>query len=536
MGHSSIGPGGDLQREDHVVADQGAVFGFLADPASHGLPPGEQVRRIDTHGAVVFLAGPHAYKVKRAVYFPFMDFSTLEKRAAACAAELALGGVNAPGLYLAVVPITRDGAHLALGGRGAVVDYAVKMRRFDPEDTLDRVAARAPLTRALVAALAQAVSRSHERAEVHLGLDVAPRLASYLADNRAVFARHPDLFPPDAAAALAERAGAELARIAPLLRARAGAGFVRRCHGDLHLANIVLIHDAPVLFDAIEFSDDIAICDVLYDLAFLLMDLWQRGLAQAANGVLNRYLWAERRDDALDGLAALPFFLSLRAAIRAKVEAAGLAHLPPETQEAAAGRIRHLFHSARLFLALEHAPVAAADEPTELPPELLAPSPSLCAIGGLSGSGKTRRARQWAPAMGRPPGAVVLRSDIERKRLFHVGETDPLPDTAYGADVTERVYGRLRALAGRVLATGQSVIVDAVHAHPAERDGIEAVAKALSVPFHGLWLDAPLSVRVERVEHRQVAGHDASDAGGAVARRQQDYDIGPLTWRRLASG
>lgn len=521
-------------RDDHVVADQGAVFAFLADPASHGLPPGACVTRIDTHGAAVFLAGPFAYKVKRAVDFPFMDFSTLDRRKAACAAELAVSGPNAPGLYLGVVPIVRGAAGFALGGEGEAVEYAVKMRRFDPADTLDQVVARAPLQRPLVAALAHAVAQYHERADIHRGLDVVGPLAGYLEDNRAAFARHPELFAEQDAETLAAASEAALARLGPLLRARAAAGFVRRCHGDLHLANIVLMDGAPVLFDAIEFNDEIAICDVLYDLAFLIMDLWQRGLATPANGVLNRYLWAQRSDDILDGLAALPFFLSLRAAIRAKVELATLAHLAPAPREKAARRIRHLFRAARQFLGLE--PAEAGALPADMPPGLAGPAPGLSAVGGLSGTGKTTRALRWAPFIGRPPGAVVLRSDIERKRLFGVGETDPLPETAYGPEVTQQVYARLRALARRVLATGQSVMVDAVHAAAQERADLEALADGLHVPFLGIWLDAPLHVRVERVDRRRTARKDASDADAAVARRQQDDDIGPLTWLRLASG
>ncbi|MDQ0504045.1 bifunctional aminoglycoside phosphotransferase/ATP-binding protein [Xanthobacter agilis] len=539
-----MSPVSPAARNDHVVADQNPVFRFLSDPASHHLPPGEKVRRIDTHGAAVFLAGPFAYKVKRAVYFPFMDFSTLEKRKAACAAEIAISGANAPELYIGVVPITRDGDGYALGGAGEVVEYAVKMHRFDPADTLDQVASRQSLDRPLLTALAAAVAHAHDRAPVRRDHDVVPSLASYLADNRVVFAGQPDLFPPDQVSALASMAERELDRLTPLLRARADLGFVRRCHGDLHLANIVLLRGAPVLFDAIEFNDDIAICDVLYDLAFLVMDLWQRGLFAPANGVLNRYLWAQQQDDALDGLAALPFFLSLRAAIRAKVEAAGLAHLAGQEREHAARRIRRLFQTARLFLAPEPAP----PEPRPLPPEvttdfagtpptgLFSQARGLVAIGGLSGTGKTTRALRWGPFIGRAPGAVVLRSDVERKRLFGVPENAPLPEAAYAPQVTAQVYGRLRQLAARTLATGQSVIMDAVHARPDERADAEALAHAIGVPFYGLWLEAPLSVRVERVERRLTRRADASDADADVARQQQAYDLGSIDWRRLAAG
>jgi len=528
----STSPGGRAGPDDHVVADQSAVFACLADPATHGLPAGETVRRIDTHGAAVFLAGDRAYKVKRAVAFPFMDFSTVEKRRAACLAECAISGANAPGLYLGVRAITRGPAGLRLGGDGEAVDYAVEMRRFDPAETFDQLAQRGGLDADLLSALAASVARAHAAAPVVRGRDVVASLGSYLADNRRVFAATPDLFSADAAALLAATAEAALERLAPVMRARAAAGFVRRCHGDLHLANIVRLDGAPVLFDAIEFNDDIATCDVLYDLAFLLMDLWQRGLKGAANGVFNRYLWLQADDDALDGLAALPFFLSLRAAIRAKVEAAGLGHLPAAAQPAARTRIRHLFACACAFLGLESEGPGGAGS---LPEALRAPGPLLCAIGGLSGSGKTTRALEWAPAVGCAPGAVVLRSDVERKRLFGVAQTAPLPPEAYAPEVTPKVYARLRALAARVLATGQSVIVDAVHAQPDERAAIEAVAATAGVPFQGIWLEVPLALRVERVEHRRAHQRDASDADAQVARSQEGYALGDMRWLRLAN-
>ncbi len=519
-------------RADHVVADQSAVFAFLGDPASHRLPPGETVTRIDTHGAAVFLAGPYAYKVKRAVYFPFMDFSTLEKRRASCEAEVAINTPNAPELYLGVVPLTREATGIAFAGAGEVLDYAVKMRRFDPDQTLDRLAERGALSGEIVRALAQAVAASHRRAPAHIGWDVLGPLTAYVADNTACFAARPDLFAPADASALATAARDALEALAPLLAARSAAGFVRRCHGDLHLRNIVLIDGRPVLFDAIDFSEQIATCDVLYDLAFLLMDLWQRGLRAEANTVLNRLLWADAAPEAeLDGLAALPFFLSLRAAIRAKVETAGLGHLDAALQPDAEARIRHLFRLALAFLAPERMAPTPADA---LPPPLRMPEAPvrLVAVGGLSGSGKSTQAARWAPFLGRAPGAVILRSDIERKRLFGVAETEPLPPEAYAPEVSPRVYQRLRDLARRALKAGQSVILDAVHARPEERAAVEAVARDLGVPFTGIWLEAPTHLLIARVEQRR---DDASDADAAVVRRQEAFDIGPLSWTRLAT-
>lgn len=509
----------------HVVGDQEAVFAFLGDPATHG---GAEVTRIDTHGAAVFLAGAFAYKVKRAVFFPYMDFSTLEKRRDACRAEVEIGRRSAPALYLGVVAVVRDGDAFrmvdAAEAGARALEYAVKMARFPADATLDKVVERGALPDDLVAALAQAVAASHAAAPIVSDADTVSAFASYLEDNGTEFASRPDLFAPEDAARLAGAMGDALDRLGPLLRARQASGFVRRCHGDLHLRNIVLFEGAPMLFDAIEFNPAIATCDVLYDLAFLVMDLWQRGLFGTANGLLNRYLWARGGDDLLDGLAALPFFLALRAAIRAKVEMAGLVHLAGDKRAEAEGRVRHFFKAALTF-------IDGAPAPGPLP-ETVDPRAGLLAVGGLSGTGKTTHALAWAPFFGRPPGAVIVRSDVERKRLFATPLEEKLPPEAYTREASELVYGALERLADRILATGQSVIVDAVHARPEERARIEAVAHARAVPFTGIWLEAPPETLVARVEARKG---DASDADAAVVRRQQAYDLGPIGWARRDS-
>lgn len=495
--------------DDRVVEDQSPVFRFLADPATHGLA--EPVRRIDTHGAAVFLAGPYAYKVKRAVAFPFMDFSTLERRKAACAREVTLNGANAPGLYLDVVPITRGPSGLALGGTGAPVDYAVRMRRFDEDATLDKVAQEG-LSADLCARLAATVAAAHGRAEVRVDFPSASHLGRIAQQNADDFRADPTLFPPDAAAALEAATQAALARGADLLEARARAGFVRRCHGDLHLRNIVLLDGVPTLFDAIEFNDDLATCDLLYDFAFLIMDLWELGLRGPANSVLNRYLWALDDDAQYEGLALLPLFLSLRAGIRAKVEAAGLGHLPAGEQAPARARILRQFRTALDFL-----------RPAPL---------RLVAVGGLSGTGKSTLSAALAPHLGRAPGAVVLRSDITRKALAGVAETERLPPQAYGPGTSETVYEVIRRRAGLALAAGHSAILDAVHARAQEREAAQAVAGQAQADFTGLWLEAPVDDLVERVEARR---HDASDATADVVRTQATYETGPLDWHRLDS-
>jgi len=491
---------------------QDAVFAFLADPATHG---GERVKRIDTHAASVFLAGTRAFKVKRAVRFPFLDYSTLEKRQAACTAELAVNRAFAPQLYRGLLPITRaSGGALALGGDGAAVEWAVEMRRFDENATLDHLAEEGRIDQALADALGRAVAAAHAVAPPAAPEPSIAALADYVAQNDAALGALPDLFAAAEVAALTRASRDALARVHPLLAERGARGLVRRLHGDLHLGNIVLIDGKPVLFDAIEFDPVVASGDVLYDLAFLLMDLIERGLPLPANVVLNRYLIETARTSDLDALSALPLFLSLRAAIRAMVTAARLG-------QAAAADKSKIAEGARRYFGLAR--------------RLIAPAPpSLIAVGGLSGTGKSVLARMLAPHLAPAPGAVVLRSDVARKLLFGKNETEKLPREAYTSAVTLHVYAAIIDKARRTLAAGHSAIVDAVFAQPHERAAAEQSADVLGVPFRGLFLTADLARRRARVGARHG---DASDADAAVADEQERYDIGGLEWTRIdASG
>jgi len=489
---------------------QEEVFGFLADRATHG---GREVRRIDTHAASVFLAGDRALKIKRAVRFPFLDYSTLAKRKQACEAELAVNAPYAPEIYLGVIPITRQSdGKLALGGSGAAVEWVVDMRRFDETRTFDRLAG--DIDEALADALGDAVAAAHAKASIVEAQAWIAALATYIDEQAEAFRQHPDIFPPAENTTLARSSHIAYERILPLLRERGRHGFVRRIHGDLHLGNIVLIDGRPVLFDAIEFSDIIASGDVFYDLGFLLMDLLERGLAKPANVVFNRYLTQTRRIENLDALATLPFFLSMRAAIRAKVAVARMERAPAAERAAIARMARAYFAFALRAIA--------------------PPAPQLIAVGGLSGTGKSRLARALASEIEPMPGAVVLRSDVERKALFGVGETDKLPAAAYTGEVGARVYATLTGEARRVLAARHSVIVDAVFADPGERAAIAAMAKSVPTAMHGLFLTADLDTRLARVGAR---ARDASDADAAVARAQERYDLGPLDWTPVdASG
>ncbi len=432
---------------------QEAVFAFLADPVAHG---GAKVRRIDTHAASVFLAGDRALKVKRAVRYPFLDYSTLEKRKAACKAELSVNAPYAPEIYRGVVPITRDANEgFAIGGSGTPVEWAVEMQRFDEQRTLDHLAG--DIDEALADALGRAVAAAHAKAPVVDAEQWIAALGGYIDEHVEAFRQYPDIFPTAESEALARSSHAAYRRIVPLLHERSRRGFVRRIHGDLHLGNIVLIDGKPVLFDAIEFSDIIASGDVFYDLAFLLMDLLERGLAFAANVVLNRYLTQTNHIDDLDALATLPFFLSMRAAIRARVTAARLERAKAPEQAAIARSARVYFDFARRAIT--------------------PPPPKFVAVGGLSGTGKTKLARMLAPDLKPMPGAVIVRSDVERKAQFGVGETEKLPADAYTDEVTLRVYAMLADKARRVLAAGHSVIVDAAFARPQERAALAEIGK-----------------------------------------------------------
>jgi uncharacterized protein len=486
---------------------QAEVFAFLNDPAKHG---GAPVKRIDTHAACVFLAGSRALKIKRAIKLPFLDFSTLEKRKRACDAELQVNAAFAPALYRRALPITREAdGRLALDGKGEIIEWAVELTRFDETQTLDHLADAGRIDEALADALGRMVAQAHGTAKPVSGFGFPDVLGGILASDHRELRDFPNLFALEDVEKLADGSRAALARLRPLLLAREQDGLVRRCHGDLHLGNIVLIDGAPVLFDAIEFDERMAMVDPLHDLAFLLMDLTGRGLPSAANIVLNRYLAVSRRLSDLDALAALPLFMSIRAAVRAKVTAE---RLGVAKDKAAAER------SAREYFALALRLIAP-------------PSPQLIAVGGLSGTGKSVLARALAPEVEPVPGAVVLRSDIERKALFGVPETAHLPEAAYTLDVTGRVYAVLYDKARRVLAAGHSAIVDAVLARDDERAAIEAAANRAG--FTGLFLTADLATRIARVGGR--AG-DASDADAAVVRAQERYEL-PMSWRQVdASG
>lgn len=494
-------------------SDQAAVLDFMASHEAYGSPAGP-VDRIETHASVVFLAGSHAYKIKRAVKYPFLDFSTLEKRHRALRNELALNRRTAPQLYFEVIPITiGDDTRFHLGGKGEAKEWALVMRRFDQAKLYDRLAEEGRLPLPVMPQLAQVIADFHRGANRFLAPETSvAALLAVLKDNETALAGEKGAFPAEALATVNRGSRDALASLALLLRARASGGYVRHCHGDLHLRNIVEIDGAPVLFDAIEFNDAIATVDVLYDLAFLLMDLGARGLRVHANAVLNAYLEASGDTGNLIGLAALPLFLSTRAMIRAKVELLR-ASLDPQSQGEARRRATSYVLLARDYLERQR--------------------PQLIAIGGLSGSGKSSVAQALAPHLGVFPGAVHVRSDVERKRLFGVAPGERLPGPAYAAEVSDIVYTMCRKRALMALEGGHSVIVDAVHAKEEERDAVAGIAARAGAAFTGIWLEAPVETMRQRIA---VRTGDASDATQAVLDEQLSFDLGQQTFAVIEAG
>lgn len=492
-------------------ASQQEVIAFLSDPKSHRARG--PIECIETHAAIIFLVGRRALKLKRAVRFPYLDFSSAAKRKAVCEAEVALNLRTAPDLYLGVRHVGRlANGRLAIN-RGTPVDWLIVMRRFGQDALLAEMAKQGPLDPRLLRDLADAIARFHDCAEIVEGRD-AEMVRRVIEGNRLSIAEAAGtIFAPAEGARLAAEQLALLDKLAPLLNRRADAGMVRLCHGDLHLANICLWRGRPTLFDCLEFDRELATSDVLYDLAFLLMDLWHRGLHGDASHIFNRY--CDRRAEA-GGVAALPLFLSMRAAVRAHVEASSAARAAKaEGQARMAERARSLLTAAFHFLAR--------------------PAPRLIAVGGISGSGKSTLAAGLAPLIAGAPGARLLRTDMLRKRLAGVEPEAHIARRAYTRAAHEATYAALVREARETLDAGWPVVVDAVFDFPDTRTQIERLAAELAVPFCGVWLEAPPEMLRARVRARR---NDASDAGTSVVDRQLARDIGDLgNWCRVdASG
>ena len=464
---------------------------------THRYPhPVAAVTLVETHISWVLLTGERVYKIKKPVDFGFLDFSTLERRRHFCEEEVRLNRRFAPALYLGVTPITGTPDDPWIDGAGAPFEYAVQMMQFDQEALLDRQLAAGAFTSQEAFALGTTLARLHQ------ALPPLP-VDSPFGDAQGVWqpvAANFDALRPRLTADRQSRMLARLSvwsacafqRLKPLIAARKRGGWVRECHGDLHLRNIARIDERFVLFDCIEFDPALRTIDVQSELAFLLMDLDDHQRRDLAAMALNGYL--EQSGD-YEGLALLDFYRVYRALVRAKVSA-----LRADQQDTPQER-QNCLTEAETYLQLAHA-------------YLDRERPWLAITHGLSGSGKSTLALGLAAVT----GAIRIRSDVERKRLFAIapGDHDAPPDL-YGPAASERTFDRLEAIATRILAAGFPVIVDATFLERSLRGRFLAIATARGVPGVILSLQADPQILRARLAQRQA---DVSDADVAVLEAQ----------------
>ncbi len=468
---------------------------------------GGRAEVIETHISRVVIGPARAWKIKKPVSFSYLDFSTREKRAAAAQTELTLNRRTAPTLYIGLRRVTQEkDGRLEFDGAGETIETIVEMRRFDQADLFDAMAQRGALTPALMTRLTERVADFHRAAAADFLYGGAAGIERVLQIDAPALASS-GLATPQRIAALDAAFRSRLKALAPLLDARRAVGKVRRCHGDLTLRNICLFEGEPTPFDCIEFDAALGTIDVLYDLAFLLMDLIHRGLRDLANLVFNRYLDAA---DETDGLPALPFFMALRASIRAHVAATQARGADASSAGALRAEAQAYFDLAERLLDRGEA--------------------ILVAVGGFSGSGKSTFAAALAPSLGPAPGARILSSDRIRKRLHGAAATQKLPPAAYAPDVSERVYRIMREQASRVLDLGYAVVADAVFDRPHLAVAVERCAHDAGAAFAGFWLSGARDRLAARISARR---DDPSDATVAVLDAQMLVGRQPSGWRPL---
>jgi uncharacterized protein len=492
-----------------MTSDSHNLIIALQDPTVWPDCP-EQVEVVETHISWVFLTRDFAWKIKKPVKFDFLDFSTLERRKQFCDEELQLNRRTAPELYLGVLPICGTVEAPKIGGTGEPFEFAVKMRRFDDAGLLSRMAMEKRLTPTLIDKLAETIAEFHatiRRTDTSSEYGRPDHIRQDALDNFVVIEQlaNGDELHEAAVRRLKAWTITEGQRLTATLTRRREEGFVRECHGDLHLRNIVEIDRRPCLFDCIEFNARFRWVDVISEVAFLVMDLEEHGEERFARRLLNRYL--ERTGD-YGGLEVLRFYLVYRAMVRAKID---MIQLRDQTQSAAQRRV--LLNEFGEY-------VSIADHDAQRM------QVSLLIMHGLSGSGKSAVSQRIVEES----QAIRIRSDIERKRLHGIAETDRVSgaavDRLYAPHATRRTYSQLASLAMTVIEAGFPVIVDATFLQAEERAQFRELARKLGVPFRIIACTASEDELLARVSARSADDHDASDAGVAVLRKQLLIETG----------
>lgn len=470
-----------------------SLIAALQNPALFEHPV-EGFQVIETHISWVLLTGPYVYKFKKPVNFGFLDFTSLEAREHFCKEELRLNQRLAQDLYLEVVPVTGSPQAPQLGGSGEVIEYALKMRQFPQEGLLGTLQANGELTVAHIDQLARQIADFHLEAarvpaENELGspASVMAPVSQNFEQIRPFLSEAADLAQLAALQAWAE---SSFERLRPLLARRKADGFIRECHGDIHLGNATVIDGRVVLFDCIEFNEPFRMTDVYADIGFLAMDLEDRGLKSLSRRLITQYL--EVTGD-YEGLELLNFYKAYRAMVRAKVALFSLSADADGVQRAATLRqYRNYASLAESYSAI--------------------PSRFLAITHGVSAVGKSHVAMRLVESL----GAVRLRSDIERKRMF--ADQD---EALYGAQASDATYARLHELAALVLRAGFPVVIDATYLKRDQREAAAQVAETTGVPFVVLDCQAPQAVIEGWLAQRQAEDQDPSDATLEVIAAQQ---------------
>lgn len=500
-----------------LIDDQSDIIDVLKQSKTYGLK-NEKVDIVETNISLVFLVGDKAYKLKKGVKFPYADFSTPEKRLLSCRQELMTCERFASGICLGIETVVRNAKgrlflrEFCRDTDAQIVDYLLVMHRFPEEDFYLNKIRDGSVDRFEMMDLAERIWELHADAPVFKMRGGAEVIRRRIIENNTLSkCFSPEVFDLKDVERLDKAQLAELDKHAALLDKRRDEGKIRWCHGDLRLTNVVMFQNRVTLFNPIDFYEDLSQIDTLYDVAFLLMDMASLGLNRLASILFNHYMACSAD---WEGIPVLPLFMSCRAGVQAYVFAQRAVDAADSAQkEKFAAQARSYLDWAYKFL--NPAP------------------PVVVACGGLSGSGKSRMAREMAPVVALPPGAIVLRDDVLRKNMENVAQTADLGEDSYLGAGEQAVYDRLCKEAENVIRNGHSVVLDALFFKPEFRDQAEALAKKTGVAFCGFWVDAPLDVRAGRVAKRKRNPSDMKSLD--ALKKQLDIDVGEVRWHKIDS-
>ncbi len=499
-----------------LIDDQSLIVEALSRPEAYDKKSVEKVLVKETNISYTFLTGQKAYKLKKGVKYPYVDYSTIEKRHQACLKEFEICERYTQAFCYGVQEVVQDKKgriflrSACADKKAEVIDYVLEMEEFHENMLFENMVDKGDLDRFEMMDTAELIFNQQEKSEIVSDRDGVDIIKKRIIENNAMIRCFvPEIFDEEDVDEMEKAQLEALEKHQALLRQRGKDGKIRSCHGDLTLRNLALWHSQVISLNPVEFNDEISQIDTLYDFAFLLVEMESKGVRRLASILFNHYM-ALTAD--WNGIPVLPLFLSCRAAVNAYVFAQRSSEMK-DKQDAIlmANRAYEQFVIARRFLVSQE--------------------PMLLACGGLSGSGKSRIGRESAPFIGNPPGAVILRDDVLRKNLLKTSLESQMDTAQYTPELESKVFEALCEEARRVLLSGQSVVTDALFHNEAQRKAIEALAKEIGVPFQGIWVDAPLDVRAERVMSRKRNPSDVKTI--EELKKQLDVDVGKISWNKV---